>query len=218
MKKTFIYGTTDLAQLLYLSILSCGSSTIEGFVVDDAYRENDSFMDLPVIPLSALHISFPPDAYGCYIAVGYSRMNENRKRVYTRLKKANYKILEFIHPTARVNAESCGEGNIFFAGSSADYYSSLGMCNIFCPGASLAHHSTIGDFNFFAVAACVAGHVRIGDNSFIGANATVIDALHIGDYCLVGAGACLTENLDTKQVFVPTKGAVLQGKHSFDFL
>lgn len=218
LKKAFIYGTTDLGELLYANIRDTGAAEIVAFVVDAAYKTSDAFLDLPLYAAEELPRMLPPREFACYLAVGYSRMNANRAALFRRMKSRGYALPDFIHPRALVKTSSRGEGNIFFADVGVDYYSELGSGNIFYPGSSFAHHSAAGDFNFFAVSSCVAGHARMGDNNFIGANATIINNITIGDSCLIGAGATLTADLSSRAVYVNPRGYILEGKTGEDFL
>lgn len=217
-KKRFIVGATDLAQLLLANLRETGAPAVEAFAVDSQFRTSSTFMGLPLLDLQSLPQELPPEEYACHVCLGYSRMNEPRRKMYERLGGMGYSILGFQHPLARVLAERQGVGNLFFANVLVDYFTVIGSGNIFYPGSSLAHHSSMGDFNFAAVNACIAGHTRLGDNNFIGANATVINGLTLADHCLVGAGACLDGDLPANAVYVPARGRVLAGRQSSEFL
>lgn len=217
-KRKFIFGCTDLAQLLYANLIDLGDKSVEAFVTHSRYRQSSSLMGLPVVTFEEADACLPPSEFTCYVCVGYSGMNRHRKDIVRALENSGYEILGFKHPQAFIKAITIGRGNIFFANTVVDFFSEIGSYNIFYPGSILSHHSSMGDFNFFAVAACVAGHCKIGNGNFIGANSTVANNIEITDHCLVGAGAYLNRNLENSQVFVPVRGLIMSNKTGEDFL
>lgn len=218
-KKTkFIFGCTDLAQLLYANLLDLGESGVEAFVSHRQYCTSNELMGLPIIAFEDISNYFTPTDAACYICIGYSEMNKHRALIAELLEKLGYEILDFKHPKSFIKACSIGTGNIFFANSFIDFFTEIGSYNIFYPNSMLSHHSCLGSFNFFAVAACVAGHCKVGNGNFIGANSTVANNVEIANHCLIGAGAYLPHNLEDLQVFAPSRGLVLKNKTSTDFL
>lgn len=217
-KRKFIFGCTDLAQLLYANLLDLSEREVEAFVAHRKYCYAYELMGLPVVPFEDANELFPPAESACYVCLGYAEMNRPREVIGRLLESRGYEILDFRHPNAFIKADSLGKGNIFFADVFIDFFTALGSFNIFYPKSVLSHHTKIGNYNFFAVSSCVAGHCRIGDGNFIGANATVANNIKIADHSLLGAGAYLYHNLETSQVFAPCRGLILENRMSTDFL
>lgn len=217
-KQKFIFGITDLAQLLYANLLDLGNREVKAFVVHKKYCLAHKLMGLPILPFEDVANHFPAAESACYICIGYNGMNKPRQAIAALLENLGYGILDFRHPGAIIKAQSLGIGNIFFANTIIDFFTNVGSYNIFYPKSLVSHHSTIGSYNFFAVSSCIAGHCKIGDGNFIGANSTVANNIEIADHCLLGAGAYLYKNLDTMRVFAPRRGAILENQISTDFL
>lgn len=216
-KKSFIFGSTDLALLLYQHLQTVGDNPIAAFVVDDNLKTQNKIYDIPVIGTSVIAQKLPPESYDCYICVGYSNMNNYRKKIFHRLINLGYSLQQFIHPTAIINGKLLGIGNLIFQNVIIDFYTTVGNCNIFYPNTLIAHHSNIGNFNFFAVSSCVTGHVTIEDNNFIGAHATIGNNIKIPHHCLIGAGSYLSKDIQPYDVLVPQRSEILSSKKSTHF-
>lgn len=217
MKKVLIYGITDLAEILF-GTLQLQNTDISGFVVEREYKDRDKIHHLPVYELENLQTYFSPQDTGIYICVGYTQMNEARKRIYYILKNMGYTILTYIHPKSVIASDKIGEGCIILESVSLGVYSQIGVCNICYPGSIISHHSIVGDFNYFSVSASIAGHINIGNNNFFGNNVTTKDKISIPNYVLAGAGAYINQKLKDYEVIVPERSVVLESHISTDYL
>lgn len=219
MKHALIFGVNGFAeQMAYYLKRTPGAPEAVGFVVNRAYIGAPSFAGLPVFALETLSETHPPDRFGVYVCVGYSRMNQNRRQVYESLEALGYSVLSYIHPSAQVDARKIGTGTIALQNVVVDVGCELGDGNIIYNGSLVAHHTKLGNFNFVSVCTCVAGDVNINDHCFIGANATVRNGLYIADYTLVGAGVCVTKDTRPYDVIVNRRSYALENKTSLDFL
>ena len=145
-------------------------------------------------------------------------MNEGRKQTFKKIKEKGYDILTFIHPTALVQTESIGEGNLFFENVTIGAYCTIGEGNIFYPCSHVAHHTTIGNYNFMAISCSIAGHVKIENQCFLGNHSTTKNGVCIADKTLVGAGAYISKNTSENNVIVPVRAVVLENKLSEDMI
>ncbi len=205
---------------LKLFIIICVSNIyiyIYGFTIESRYRRSDKYLDLPIVDFENVEKYFPPDEYGIYICLGYTNMNSERERIFKTAQEKGYEILSFIHPTAVVNSQSMGIGNIVFENAVIGPFTDIGNGNIFKAGASIAHHSSVGNFNFFAVNSSAAGKVVIKNNCFLGNNCTIKNRITIADKTLVGAGCYVSKDTEPYSVYVPARSICLQDKKSTDF-
>lgn len=214
----FIFGATDLAQLLYSNLKSLGRDHVAAFVVDRRFRKTETLLGLPVLDAETLPMRFSPAEYACYVCIGYSHMNDYRAEAYAGLRGMGYSFLNFFHPTAQINCESQGVGNLVFQHVVIDYFTTIGDGNVFYPNVLVAHHTTIGNYNFFSVSCCVTGHVVVTDACFIGANATVGNNITLENHSLIGAGAYAASSVKPYGVVVPQRSMMLKNKRSTDFL
>ncbi len=207
--KTFIFGASALAKVL-LAYLRQEGKPPAGFVVDDAWRREETFCGLPLVPFSQMRERFPAGEYGAYVAIGYGKMNAGRRDAFLRLRELGYRMPNYLHASVLNASAAMGEGNLVFPGVILDAGSGLGDGNIFYPAALLAHDSRIGSFNFFAPRSALAGDVTVGDRCFFGLNCSVKNGLRIGDRCLIGAGAYAAADLPEGSVLAAARSVLLE--------
>ena len=202
-KKKVIFGVSDLAILLAKNLIDFEQSP-DAFVVDDQYLTLDNKkIGIPIIPFSNLLELYPPADTKIYVCVGYGSMNENRKKISTRIKKLGYEIGSFIHPSAVISNGVQLKNALVFQNVSIDAFCTIGEGCIFYPGANISHHSTIRNYNFFAPSSCLCGHLTIQDQCFIGANSCIKNGCCIGERSLIGATAYVSQNIGAESVIVP---------------
>ena len=212
--KSIIVGTTDLAKLLFFHIQRMNAVEVAAFSVNTAYLNGSEFLDRPLVALENIEKEYSPRDFGIFVAVGYNNMNLSRKKIFDELKTKGYKIESFIHPTATVETQDLGEGNIIFQNVLIDAFCEVGNGNIFYANSMLAHDSVVGNFNFFGVHACVCGNVKIRDFCFLGANCVVRNSVCVENKTLVGASAYLDKDSFEDQVIVPSRSEVFYKKSS----
>lgn len=217
MKKILIFGITDLAENLYYHLKS-EDKIVDGFCINEAYITSYQLFGLPVYSFEKLSSIFEDCEIEFYVCIGYKKMNNFRKKIFSEIEEKGYVVKSYRHRTAQVYASSIGKGNLFFENSYVGMYSNIGDGNIFYPGSMVAHHTDVGNFNFFSISSSIAGKVKIGNLNFLGNNASTKDRINIGNEVLVGASAYVDRNLYDGQVIVPNKSIILDNKKSLDFL
>lgn len=176
-----------------------------------------SISGLPVVPFEKIESVYPPDTYDMMFAIGYKRMNTVRKSRMEAAIAKGYRIASYIHPSALIQTNDIGIGNLIFENVTIGDKVHIGDGNIFYPVAHIAHDTSIGNYNFFTVSSVVAGNVEIGNCCVFGANSTIKNGICIADSTLVGAGAYISANTEEGSVYVPQRSFKLEGKSSFDF-
>lgn len=218
MKKfCFIFGATDLGDVLYYNLCREGKKT-EAFVVDAEYKNEDFHLGIKVVSFEELEKMYKPEQCSMYICIGYNKMNTVRESIYNKLKAKGFEIMSYIHPDACVLSENIGEGTLIFERAVVGPYVKLGICNICYPNSLIAHHTVTGNFNFFAISCSVAGNVKTGNFCFWGNNSTCKDSIKVGDSALIGAGAYADRDIGEYEVLVPSKSVVLDKYKSIDFI
>lgn len=198
--KTVIFGTSNLAHLLYYFATEDSNIEIDGFVVDTKYIDTAPKMPCDVIPYE--EIQKHANDYIVLSSVGYYDMNMRRRHVFERLKKDGFIIGSYIHPTAHIAKNAViGQGNIIMENATIQPFTRIGDCNFFFENTCISHHSTVGSFNWFAPGASTGGEVTIGDLSFFGINCTVKSEITVSNSTLVGAGAyCAMDTIEHQVV------------------
>lgn len=194
MKEILLFGISELSERIAYYI-DCNESvkpfSVRGFVIDDNYYTEDHFAGRKIYRYSEAKEKFLHDT-AIIICIGYKNMNENRKKVFYKLREDGWDIESFISSQAVIHTKNIGTGNIFLCKSLIEFGSSMGDCNIFDSG-HLGHHSKIGSFNFFAYN-ITGGNLNVGDNCFIGLNSTLRNGVTLLDKTFVGAATYLSHS------------------------
>lgn len=206
MKKWILYGNTAFAKLLKWYIENDTDRSVTAVTVEDEYIDSDTFEGLPVVPFSEIVEKYVPDEYEILICVGYSHMNDVRKKIFFQCKEKGYAIASYIHSTAHIAANvSMGEGNIILEDALIQPYVKLGDCNFLWCKTVIAHECLMGSFNTIAGMASVSGCVKIGNHTFIGNSATIGDHVKISDYTLLGGGVYIGKDTKPYGVYAPQR-------------
>lgn len=217
MKKVIIFGLEQFAEMIYCLLKKEGREVC-AFCVDDAFLNGEKQkMGLPIVAFESLKEKFEPSEYGIIFCIGYTDMNRLREKRIRQARKWGYEILSYRHPTAIIQAEEIGVGNIFMEGSVVGQGCKIGEGNIFWPMSHVAHHTNVGNYNFFTISCAIAGNIKINDYCVFGNNCTVKNGIEIGEGTLVGAGAYIAHSTDSWSVYVPPRSYKLEGKSSLDF-
>lgn len=215
-KDIIIVGDTSFAALLKKFIDKYADYSVQAFTVESKFRTSANLDGIEVIDLENIESRFPPSQFDMIIAVGYRQMNKIRKRLYDIVKGKGYFLKNFIHPSALVDADFIGEGNIILENVTVSVNTKIGNCNLIWDNVAIRHDSTIGNFNQISGHSSVNGFVTVGDNCFLGSNCTIEPECKIADLTLIGAGAHIKGNTTEYGVYVPAKTVKLD-KLSTDF-
>ena len=214
MRDIFILGTTEYAFMLHTMIEQEKEFHVIGHTCSAEQVENNR-------NVCTKHFTelFPFEELGTIInqvnilnAIGYSRMNETRKRMSFECINRGYSLVNYISKRAILLSELKGTGNIVFPGAYIGTNIQIGDGNVFYTGSVLTHDIEVGEFNFFAANSTIGGVVTIGSNCFIGMGATIKNRIEIADYTLIGAGAYVDHSSNKEDVIVPCRSVTLEKK------
>lgn len=212
--KTIIFGIGFFADQIFRYCMMEGIQVV-AFTVEKEYYGAESFHGLPVIPFEDLEKTYSKDSFSILICVSYNNMNQDREKVFKKIKEKGYTISSFIHPTATILADSLGEGNIILENASIGIGCRIGDGNIFYNNTVISHDTVIQNYNFFAPSSTVLGGVKINNGCFFGGNSTIKNYITIDDYCLVGANAFVRNSTNKNEVIVPTKSVSLNAESMY---
>lgn len=207
--KTIIFGIGFFADQIFRYCMMEGIQVV-AFTVEKEYYGAESFHGLPVIPFEDLEKTYSKDSFSILICVSYNNMNQDREKVFKKIKEKGYTISSFIHPTATILADSLGEGNIILENASIGIGCRIGDGNIFYNNTVISHDTVIKNYNFFAPSSTVLGGVKINNGCFFGGNSTIKNKTIIRDYSLVGANAFVRQDTEEKSVIVPAESKKLK--------
>lgn len=204
MKKSLIiFGTGDIAQLAHYYFSQDSGYEVEGFTVDEAYLQEDTFLGLPVVPFEGVTRHFRPEENEMFIALSYSKLNAIRREKYLAAKSFGYRLASYVSSRATVlNQGSIGENCFILEDNTIQPFVTIGNNVTLWSGNHIGHHSVIGDHCFIASHVVVSGGVEIGPSCFLGVNATLRDHIKVGSNCVIGAGALLLADAEPEGVYV----------------
>lgn len=210
MKRTYIFGNNSLAEILEYHLKESGVR-VAGYTLNKEYINEKEKQTEKLVAIESLLEYYSPSELEVYVTVAYREMNQPRKKVFAFLKEKGISICSYIHSSAIVASNVVmGEGNIVLEGATIQPYVQLGEGNIIWNSVNISHHCRIGDFNYFAPGVVVLGRTEIGNLNFLGANCTVSNDMRISEKCILGAGAYLNRDMKPGQVYVPSRGKVLE--------
>lgn len=211
MKKMIICGCTIFSRHLCYTMEKDANIVTAAYCVSSEYMKEKEFDGRPVVLFENLNQIFGENNFQVLITVGYSTMNEGRKKLFHRCDELGYEIASFVESRATVDTERIGRGNIIIGDSCLQPFSQIGDGNLLCD-ALIGHGSSIGNFNYFAPRCTIAGCAKVGNNCFVGINACVGNYVAVGDYSLIGAGVTLTQSIEGNSVVGAPKMRVKRGR------
>lgn len=197
MKNILIYGTTEFSKELRFYIENDSSERVLAYVLDKQYIDKKSFDDKPIIAYEDLKGIYSKEDIEIIISLGYSKMNDNRKKIFVKCMDDGWKVGSFIHSSVSNLAKSIGVGNIIMDNVDLRFNCSIGDGNIILTRTVIAHETVVGNFNYFAGSNHINGKNYIGNNNFLGTNCMMADSGYMGDYNLIGSGVALGKKIDS---------------------
>ncbi|MCI0562459.1 MAG: acetyltransferase [Nitrososphaera sp.] len=212
-KKLVIIGATSNAKLAKYFFDTDSDYEVAAFSVDEAYITEPLFRGLPVVPFEEVEKSYPPDQYDAFVAIGYSKMNKIREKLYHDSKSKGYKLPNYISSRCSyLTQEPIGDNNLILEDNTIQPFETIGSNNVFWSGNHIGHEGSIGDHNTITSHVVISGFVKIASNCFFGVNATIRDAISIASETLVAAGAIIMKDTVEKGVYLPARSMLFDKK------
>ncbi len=194
MDKVIIAGTTDFSVMTYKILTIDQEAEVLGFTVNKEYLKDKKIEGLPVYPLEDLHDIFPDNDFSILLTIGYSKMNDNRKKMFDECKKLKLKIYTYISKRAVVYSDEISEGSMIFPGTFVGPSVKIGICNILHENVYVTHNNEIGEFCYFAGGTMIGGQAIIGNNCFTGMNSTIRNGIKLADRTFIAANSFISRN------------------------
>jgi sugar O-acyltransferase (sialic acid O-acetyltransferase NeuD family) len=194
VEKIVIVGNTEFAKIMHQYISRDQRYKPVAFAVDEAYITETTLLGLPVRNLKSLTREYATDSHSLLLAIGYSNLLRAREQLFKRMRAANYNILRYIHPDARVYSEQIGAGSIIMPNAVIDAYASIGDNSVVWANCTVAHNAKVGDHCWLASGCVLSGGAQLRANTFVGVNATVVNDVVVEQYNIVGANALVNKN------------------------
>jgi sugar O-acyltransferase (sialic acid O-acetyltransferase NeuD family) len=214
MAKLIIFGAGDIARLAHYYFTRDSDHEVVAFTVDQKYRQQDTFRDLPLIAFEAVRERYPPQDYKMFVALSYAGMNKLRAEKYHQAKEAGYELVSYISSRCSFLTDNpVGDNCFILEDNTIQPFVRIGNNVTLWSGNHIGHDSVIEDHCFLASHIVVSGNVRIHPYCFIGVNATLRNSIQIAPESLIGAGAIIMKDTVAQGVYLPER-ARLFGKKS----
>lgn len=206
MAKIVVFGAGDIARLAHFYFSSDSDHEVVAFAVDGAFKQADTFLDLPLIAFDEAAKRFPPASHAMFIAVSYTKMNRLRAERYEQALALGYRLVSYVSTRCTLLTRTpVGDNCLILEDNTVQPFVRIGHNVTLWSGNHIGHDSTIGDHTFISSHVVVSGHVRVGRRCFIGVNATLRNGIEIGDDTLIGAGALIMKNTRPGSVYLGTR-------------
>ena len=205
-KKLIIIGNTSNAKLAHFYFNSDSEYNIVGFSVNTEYISSPKFCDLPVFPLENLSKSHPKEDFYLFVSIGYSNMNNTRKRIYLECKNMGYSMANYISSSCNfLTDREIGDNNFILEDNTIQPFVEIGSNNVIWSGNHIGHDVKIMNHCFITSHVVISGFTIIKNNCFIGVNSTLRDDILIAPYSLIGAGVTIMDSTNENDVYLAPK-------------
>ncbi len=215
MRNLIIFGDTPFAERIATYIEIEGEDKVIAFAQEADFITRSLIMDLPVLPFEELLSHYEKDTFSIILAIGYSRMNQLREKIYSKCLALGYHVASYISTRAIVYQSEVGDGTVILPGTLIGPNCKIGKGNYIASSCTLSHDNILGDFNFLSTNVVMGGHAKIMNHCFCGLHATIRDSIIVDDYSLLGSCANLTKSTNNKgMVYVGNPAKPIDGKVS----
>lgn len=205
MKNIIIFGNSHFSRAVHHYLTVDGGWQVSAFTVNEKYIENDTLLDLPVIPFESIEKTHPPSEYSMVTGVGYTKMNRVREKVYQLVKEKGYQLPNFIHPTTKLCKDTqIGDGCLIFDHNIIHPFLKIGNNVIVWSNNVLGHDSVVEDHCFISSKVVFGGFSNIGKRSLLGGGCVVAPNKSVGADCLIGSGAIILKDTEDGGVYQPS--------------
>lgn len=216
MQKIILIGNAISAEIMQAYLLQDPRYQTVAFCVDRDYIKEKTKLGLPVIDFEQLLQNYTSDQHRIIIAVGYSKQNKVRQRMFQRIKNMGYTVETYIHPDANIynggpEQSAIGEGCIIMPQTTLEVFTTIGKNTIIWANCLIGHHSTIGENCWVASGTVIAGEAAVNDNTFLGVNVTISNQVKVAAFNIIGSGVAIHKDTRENEVYLSRQGE----KHRF---
>lgn len=203
-RRIVIFGSGQIAELADFYFTNDSGYEVAAFAVDQDFLTQGEFRGRPVVPFEQVEAEFPPQEFGFFVAIGYTKLNQLRPEKVAAARAKGYRLVSYLSSRATVfEGFELQENCFILEDNTIQPFARVGSNVTLWSGNHIGHHSTIEDDVFIASHVVVSGGVRIGQGSFVGVNATFRDHVTIGKKCVIGVGALVLEDQPDFAVVAP---------------
>ncbi|HKK79956.1 MAG TPA: acetyltransferase [Phaeodactylibacter sp.] len=213
-KRLVIIGNTTNARLAKWFFEKDSNYEVAAFSVNRSYIEEDTWLDLPLVPFEELEQRYPPADFDAFVAIGYTKMNQIREKMYHETKEKGYTLPNYISSKCSfLTEEPIGDNNLILEDNTIQPYVKIGSNNVFWSGNHIGHDTVIHDHITITSHVVISGYCKIHNNCFLGVNATLHNEVTLHEATLVAAAAIIAKSTkEGKGVYLPARSTLLDKK------
>lgn len=201
-----IFGAGDIGKIAHYYFSHDSKDEVVGFTVDRAYRQAETFLDLPLVDFEEVTSRFPPERYKMFVAMSYAKTNKIRASKYFQAKECGYECATYISTRCSFLTDlPVGDNCFILEDNTVQPFVKIGNNVTLWSGNHIGHDSIIDDHCFISSHVVVSGRVRIRPYCFIGVNATLRNAIEIAPETVIGAGSIIMKDTVEKGVYMPKR-------------
>lgn len=203
MAKIVIFGTGQMAEIVYHYFKYDSEHEVVAFCCDRSFLEEDHYLGLPVVAFEDVLPIYPPNQFNFHVALSYNDMNRTREKKYHAVKSLGYNLVSYVSTkTGSVGPITHGDNCLILENISIQPGVCIGNNVAIFGNALLGHHTRINDHAWITSEVALAGNVTIGSRCFLGINATISHFVTIGDGCFIGAGSLVNKPVNPNSVII----------------
>lgn len=192
MKKLIIFGNGVMAKIAHFYFCRDSQHDVVTFCVNEGYIKEALFCSLNVASFEKIEKTHSPLEYQMFVAVGPSKMNSNREKIYQEAKDKGYEFASYISPNSICHSLP-GENSFVSDNVIIHPYVTLGVNNYFWDNAFISHDSIVGSHCYFSPGSIISTYADIANNSIIGTAAVVGTRVKVEKKSLIGAGCYISK-------------------------
>tara|TARA_Y100000385_G_C13009219_1_gene600871 strand:- start:297 stop:968 length:672 start_codon:yes stop_codon:yes gene_type:complete len=212
-RNLIIIGTTNNAKLAHYYFSTDSDYIVKCFAVNKKFISEGFFCGLPVYPIEEIEKKFPIQNYDAFVAIGYSKMNSIREKIYIEIKTKGYTLPNYISSKCTyLTNEQIGDNNLILENNTIQPFVKIGNNNVIWSGNHIGHDVNIKNNCFISSHVVISGFTTIENNCFLGVNSTLRDNIIIRDFSLIGAGATIMKSTKPKSVMLDNRPSLSNKK------
>ena len=199
-KKLIIFGADIMAKIVCFYFNRDSEYEVVAFTVDEKYRKDETYLGLPLVSFENIEKLYSPEEFYLFIAIGTSKMNENRELKYIQAKTKNYKLASYISPFSICDSE-IGDNTLVGDMTIIRPFVKIGNNNYFWEQCFIAGDSVIGNNSSFSAKSVVSTFSQIEDNVILGTGSIVNTRVRVAKKTLAGASSYISSHTKENGVY-----------------
>src|SRR4051812_204884 len=116
MKNVVMFGTGDFARIAAVYLDEDSPYEVVAFTVNQEYIEDETeLLGRPIVPFECLAEHYPPAENAAFVAIGFSRVNQARAKVFQEMKDRGYELITYVHSGVKTwSSTEIGENTFIF--------------------------------------------------------------------------------------------------------